>query len=42
MPRPNLSAIDPDFAELLLQCLAGLMPAVPALSQWLDRYEVRK
>ncbi len=40
MPRLPLS--DPDLAELLRQCLSGLIPPLPALSHWLDRYEVRE
>jgi hypothetical protein len=42
MPRPIPAIPEPDLAELLRQCLGGLMLQVPALANWLDRYEVRK
>lgn len=42
MPRPFPSAPNSDLAELLRQCLAGLVPPVHDLSRWLDRYEVRR
>jgi hypothetical protein len=40
MTRPTFP--DPDLAELLRLCLAGLMPPMPGLSHVLDRFEVRR